>query len=1003
MTVEAQAPTRSLREVQDSAYARLHLSEYASLSQVVGAIKRREDSRQFFHDTTPADAREADALYEASLSRALQNELAYCLELAKRSPIEGLQTLTSHLEYVQNIPLSDASLKNLDETFFGIALETLVDDTSTAIEKAAGVMLSLQFGAEQRGVAKTQMILEERLSAEQTTQLHHINPASQHAAATRLEAIQSFFDFAGLEYESQIIDSTMSVGVRRAAERAKTTIDKSKQALGDSAKVGRKAVGITVLASMGIVGGASVAAAETPSPQTPSLTSAEAAVVAQSIQENKEILEVPVIAAVVETVSDSAQAASVEVASTKVVDAEATVVEVDVATIPVGAISSEATIYPTAIVEVSPDVQSAPDITKEQEAQLAPAITPNTKSATSPAVVEVVPSVETNKAAEATQESTTPATVVTPNSDVNVAVGETPQEALARIVASRDMNAASYAIRKLYSGTPDKAPVNETLTAAITADVASLRTLISDAAHAEATYTEKSYLALAYLDAVSRSPSLLDNPEVAAFVASLSDQGDEYRNKLFAQYLAEAKVALSAEAAGSYTNIAEPYRGPLEVLYAYTAMAGVSDQKQVEQIEAIKAEEARIAEEARKAAEEAERQRLEAGSGVELPGAPTEASIMVAAAQKIADMGGEWTNRGLVMKYFLEKGFTPEQAAGIIGNFMVESGVDPSKKQYGGGPGRGLAQWGSTNPKYDRFGYDGSRGLTRFAKEQGKPWEDLYVQLDYIMHELTTSEKRAYQALTAATSVEDAANIFEDKYERAGIPHMERRLESARALYEAYQGAVDATRQELTAAYEAQKQAAQAEIDRRAAEEAERQRQAEASARAAAEQGDIRSQLADGAALREQLKAKYENVSGQLDASELTSLPGFSKYGESITIRLHPEAAKGYEALAAAFKAHFGEDLRLTDHYRDLAAQHRTKETKGALAATPGKSLHGWGMALDIASDVNKEGSPQHEWMEQNAHKYGWVNPNWAHDGKGIEEPWHWEFNGNKATFEETN
>src|SRR5262245_59249479 len=43
--------------------------------------------------------------------------------------------------------------------------------------------------------------------------------------------------------------------------------------------------------------------------------------------------------------------------------------------------------------------------------------------------------------------------------------------------------------------------------------------------------------------------------------------------------------------------------------------------------------------------------------------------------------------------FFVSKGLTPIQAAGIVGNLDQESGVDPNSVQYGGGPGRGIAQW----------------------------------------------------------------------------------------------------------------------------------------------------------------------------------------------------------------------------------------------------------------------------------------------------------------------
>src|SRR5690606_17919333 len=45
------------------------------------------------------------------------------------------------------------------------------------------------------------------------------------------------------------------------------------------------------------------------------------------------------------------------------------------------------------------------------------------------------------------------------------------------------------------------------------------------------------------------------------------------------------------------------------------------------------------------------------------------------------------------MGFFESKGWTRAQAAGIVGNLQAESGVDPNRRQNGGGPGYGLAQW----------------------------------------------------------------------------------------------------------------------------------------------------------------------------------------------------------------------------------------------------------------------------------------------------------------------
>lgn len=111
--------------------------------------------------------------------------------------------------------------------------------------------------------------------------------------------------------------------------------------------------------------------------------------------------------------------------------------------------------------------------------------------------------------------------------------------------------------------------------------------------------------------------------------------------------------------------------------------------------------------------------------------------------------------------------------------------------------------------------------------------------------------------------------------------------------------------------------------------------------------------------------------------------------------RLRSDAAASYERMNAAFTRTLGYRLAITDAYRDLAAQIRVKAEKGALAAKPGTSEHGWARALDLASGVPDERSAAHRWMDTHAAEFGWVNPTWAsnYDPRdGAHEPWHWEY-----------
>ena len=110
--------------------------------------------------------------------------------------------------------------------------------------------------------------------------------------------------------------------------------------------------------------------------------------------------------------------------------------------------------------------------------------------------------------------------------------------------------------------------------------------------------------------------------------------------------------------------------------------------------------------------------------------------------------------------------------------------------------------------------------------------------------------------------------------------------------------------------------------------------------------------------------------------------------------RLRGDATAALVAMNFDYRAAFGQDIVVSDSYRDYDAQVRVKAEKGWLAATPGTSNHGWALAVDLGGGVNRFGTPQHKWMVANAGRFGWVHPSWAQQGGSKPEAWHWEFNG---------
>ena len=153
-------------------------------------------------------------------------------------------------------------------------------------------------------------------------------------------------------------------------------------------------------------------------------------------------------------------------------------------------------------------------------------------------------------------------------------------------------------------------------------------------------------------------------------------------------------------------------------------------------------------------------------------------------SQKAASPKAPLDRTSYIYKRLTDGGLTPTAAIGVIANLKVESNLDPGAKQKTNkrdvfGPGRGLAQW----ERGGRFDTD-RINLVKFAKQQGKDWHDLDVQIDFILHELHVHPeyKRVKYALNKATNVEDSTLLFLTKYEKAGIPHAGKRLSIAQEL-----------------------------------------------------------------------------------------------------------------------------------------------------------------------------------------------------------------------------
>ncbi len=108
---------------------------------------------------------------------------------------------------------------------------------------------------------------------------------------------------------------------------------------------------------------------------------------------------------------------------------------------------------------------------------------------------------------------------------------------------------------------------------------------------------------------------------------------------------------------------------------------------------------------------------------------------------------------------------------------------------------------------------------------------------------------------------------------------------------------------------------------------------------------------------------------------------------------LRSDAAVALARLNAEFVTEFGRDLCITDGYRSYSEQVSVRWRKPGLAARPGTSQHGWGLAVDLCKGEASARAKEHTWLEDNAPDFGWDNPDWARSGgSGPYEPWHWEY-----------
>jgi hypothetical protein len=121
-----------------------------------------------------------------------------------------------------------------------------------------------------------------------------------------------------------------------------------------------------------------------------------------------------------------------------------------------------------------------------------------------------------------------------------------------------------------------------------------------------------------------------------------------------------------------------------------------------------------------------------------------------------------------IVRYFVGKGLSIEQASGIAGNFQQESGFNPYKIEGGSladesyipieNIGFGIAQWTTAKRQ---------QALIDLASTSSRKITDFSLQLDYAWQELDGPFSGALANLKATNTPEEAAKVINSEYERS--------------------------------------------------------------------------------------------------------------------------------------------------------------------------------------------------------------------------------------------
>lgn len=128
--------------------------------------------------------------------------------------------------------------------------------------------------------------------------------------------------------------------------------------------------------------------------------------------------------------------------------------------------------------------------------------------------------------------------------------------------------------------------------------------------------------------------------------------------------------------------------------------------------------------------------------------------------------------------FYKAEGFSDEATAGVLGNFMRESRMNPAVEEHGNKIGYGLAQWS--------FGRRSD--LEKWTQENNFKVASLEGQLNFSMYEMEKMKfgKYSFSQFKKLNDVKEATEVFERYYERAGVVALDERVKFANEIFNKY-------------------------------------------------------------------------------------------------------------------------------------------------------------------------------------------------------------------------